>query len=328
MPEILLLNDSEVRACLIMREAIESVEKAFADFGSGHAQMPPKVYLDFPQYEGDLRVMPAALGKHYSGVKIVNSHPRNPRKELPAVMGVYVLVAQETGMPLAIMSATVLTGMRTGAASGLATRLLARKDASVVGLIGAGVQARFQAEALSEVLTVKAFRIWAPDFDWQRRDKLIDLLGEEFKSVEIRAADELAEACAADVVCTTTPSREPLVLNSMIGKGTHINAVGADGPGKRELDSAILRRARVIVDEINQARHGGEVNVPLSKKEISEDDIDGSLADLVSGKLKGRANDDEVTVFDSTGLAIEDIALGALVYERAIEKSFGIKVEL
>lgn len=311
-----------------MSEAIEAVGKAFVDLASGRAQMPPKVYLDFPQYEGDLRVMPSALGKHYSGVKIVNSHPHNPQKDLPAVMGTFILVAQETGVPLSIMSATVLTGMRTGAASGLATRLLARDEASVVGLIGAGVQARFQAEAMSEVRSVKTFRVWAPDFDWQRRDNLVDLLGEEFKHSEVRAADELAEACAADVVCTTTPSREPLVLDSMIGKGTHINAVGADGPGKQELDPAILRRARLIVDEINQAQHGGEVNVPLSTGDITENDIDGSLGDLVSGKLKGRTDDEEVTVFDSTGLAIEDIALGALVYERAIEKGLGNKVEL
>lgn len=328
MPEVLILTDSEVREALPVADAIDAIERAFKEFAEGGATMPAKVYLDFPQYAGDLRIMPAAFGSTFAGVKIVNSHPGNPERGLPAVVGTYLLVSQETGMPLTVLDATYLTAVRTGAASAVATRAMARKGSSSLGLVGAGVQARFQFEALAEVMSVGEVLVWGPSNDIARRDRFLSEMRAEHRDYKWRAADEVADASRADVVCTTTPSRRPLVLDRWVSAGTHINAVGADGPGKQELDPAILKRARVIVDEWEQARHGGEVNVPLSRGEMNEGDIAGSLSEVVSGRIPGRTVEDEVTVFDSTGLAIEDIAVASMVYQRALEDGLGTRLDL
>ncbi len=311
-----------------MADAIDAVEGAFRELAAGRAEMPAKLYLGFPQSEGDLRVMPAALGSEWAGVKVVNSHPRNPEQGLPAVVGTYILASQETGMPLAILAATYLTALRTGAASAVATRYLARRDATIVGLVGAGVQARFQLEAMAEVMNrVSRALVWAPDFDRQRRDRLIRELRTEFPGVEVRGVEEVSQAASAEVICTTTPSTAPLVPDGALSPGAHINAVGADGPGKQELDPATLRRARVVVDEWVQACHGGEINVPLARGEITEAGIAGSLSDVVAGEIPGRTSDEELTIFDSTGLALEDVAVASLAYQRAREKGIGRYLE-
>lgn len=290
--------------------------------------MPPKQYLLFPQYEGDLRIMPAMLGERFAGVKIVNSHGRNPERGLPTVVGTYLLVSQETGMPVALLNATSLTAVRTAAASALATRYMSRKNASTLGLVGAGVQAAFHLEAILAVADVTEVKVWAPQRDAVRRDAFIKQSEGRFPEISLQPASEIHDAADSDIVCTTTPSRIPIVFDRDIRAGTHINAVGADGPGKQELDPAILKRSRVIVDEWEQASHGGEINVPLETGEITRQHIAGSLDKVVSGEVAGRASEDEVTIFDSTGLAIEDIAAAALVYERALSSGTGTEIEL
>jgi alanine dehydrogenase len=328
VPEVLLLTGDDVRDLLGMSEAIEAVENAFKDFAAGRASMPPKTYLDFPQFHGDLRVMPASIGSNFAGVKVVNSHSQNPQQGLPTIMGTYLLVSQETGVPLGIIEGTYLTAVRTGAASAVATKYLAKSNASSVGLVGSGVQATFQLEAMMQVRDVTRAKVWSPSEDRVRRDAFVEAMGTRFPGLQLSGVDQIDEAAAAEVVCTTTPSRKPIVMDGMINPGTHINAVGADGPGKQELDPAILRRAILIVDEWHQASHGGEINVPLSNGELSEDDVSGALPDVVAGTINGRASADDVTVFDSTGLAIEDIAVAALVYERAVDKHLGTRVNL
>jgi alanine dehydrogenase len=328
MSSLLLLTEDDVQALLRPAEAVDAVERAFYDFANGTAVMPPKLYLEFDQHAGDLRVMPASLGSGYAGVKIVNSHERNPARGLPAVVGTYLLYSQETGMPLSIMGATFLTAMRTGAASAVACKYLARRDSRSLGLVGAGVQAGFQTRAISQVLSLETVRAWAPDNDRPRRDALLGKLQQEFPELEFMPAQSLEEAAAADVVCTTTPSRAPLVRAGAVLPGTHINAVGADGPGKQELDPVILKDARIVVDEWHQALAGGEVNVPVGEGIIGEGDIAGTLSDLVSGAIEGRMSSDEITIFDSTGLAIQDIAVATLVYERALSEGRGTKIHV
>lgn len=323
-----MINDDEVRDLLGMEAAIVAVEDAFRAFADGTATMPAKTYLDFSQYNGDLRVMPAAIGSIYAGVKIVNSHAHNPERGLPAVMGTYLLVAQETGAPLAIIDATYLTAVRTGAASAVATKYMARADSKSLGLVGSGVQAHFQLEAMLAVLDIKRVIAWAPSNDSERRGRFVVEMGGRFPGLEISGTDVIGDAADADVVCTTTPSHAPLVNDDTIKPGTHINAVGADGPGKQELEPALLKRSRIIVDEWEQAAHGGEINVPLSNGELEKEDVAGSLPEVVAGRLKGRESDDQVTIFDSTGLAIEDIAVASLVYDRALEKNVGKRMEL
>jgi alanine dehydrogenase len=226
------------------------------------------------------------------------------------------------------MDATYLTAVRTGAASAVATKYMARREAASVGLVGSGVQATFQLLAISKVRNISEVFAWSPDFDRPRRDAFIEETKPMFPELDLIAADDIDKAAIADIVVTTTPSRGPVLMDPHIGPGTHINAVGADGPGKQELDPAILKRSRVIVDEWEQAWHGGEINVPLASGELSESDIDGSLDQVVNGDIPGRTSEDEITIFDSTGLAIEDIAVAILVYERALKEGAGSEIEL
>jgi alanine dehydrogenase len=326
--KLLLLTDADVARLVDMAEAVDVVESAFADFGKGRAQMPPKVYLDFPLQRGDLRAMPAAVGDRYAGVKLINSHERNPSRGLPSVVGTYVLFSQETGIPLCILAATVLTALRTGAASGVASRHLARADSGTLGLVGAGAQAGYQFDAVAGVLPITDVLVWAPENDLVRRDAFVTSMRAAHPTVTFRPVESAAEAAGSDVVCTLTPSRQPLFAGDAVRPGTHVNAVGADGPGKQELDPRLLLRSRVIVDERHQAVSGGEVNVPISRGLMAESDIAGTLPDVVNGVTPGRSDPTQITVFDSTGLAIQDIAVAIPVYERALESGAGTTIEL
>ena len=328
MTELLVLTDAQVGELVDYGEAIEVVEGAFRDFGHGRATMPSKVYLSFPRYKGDIRVMPAATGDRYAGVKLVNSHEENPSRGLPAVVGTYLLFSQETGIPLCLMAATLLTAIRTGAASAVATRYMARSDARRLGLIGAGAQAAHQLRAIGRVRNIEEVVVWAPNADRERTAALVTRMQGEFPDLRIRVADSVVEAAGSDILCTTTPSRAPLFPAEALEEGAHINAVGADGPGKQELDPEILKAGYLVVDEMEQAVHGGEVNVALHTGVISAEQIAGTLPEVLIGAIPGRTSPEQITVFDSTGLAIQDIALAILVYERALDAGLGSTVTI
>lgn len=286
----------------------EAVEAVFAAFARGETEMPPKVYVTLPG--GDFRTMPAyvpALG--LAGVKIVTVHPGNPARGLETVMALIVLLDPPTGMPYAILNATGLTDLRTGAAGAVAARHLCRKQDGVeLGLVGAGRQAETQLEATAAWLGIDRVRVWS------RRAATAEAFARKFPQFEIRA-DSLERTADCDLLVTTTPSREPLVMSGWIRDGTHINAIGADAPGKQELDPAILLRASVYVDDPRQAAHSGEVNVPIAAGRYAIDRIAGTLGDVVIGRA-GRRSDDEVTVFDSTGLAVQDLAIAGVALRK------------
>ncbi|MEM0499131.1 MAG: alanine dehydrogenase [Methanothrix sp.] len=321
--EILWLSEDDVRSVLTMEDAIQAVESAFAEHGLGNVQMPPKSYLYYEH--GDLRTMPAYIKKlEATGVKIVNSHPGNPEMGLPSVMAVVILNSVETGAPLALMGGTYLTAVRTGAAGGIAAKHLARRDSSAVGIIGAGAQARTQIMALAKLFDLEAVRVMDRRKE-RARAFVSDVSG--FLECECVPVSDARDACDCDILVTATPSRAPVVLSEWVRDGTHINAIGADAPGKQELDPRLLRRAKVVVDDLSQAIHSGEVNVPISRGEYRSDEIHAQLGEIVAGKIPGRENDMEITIFDSTGLAIQDIAVASLVYRRARELSIGTLLE-
>ncbi|MFO7966873.1 MAG: alanine dehydrogenase [Archaeoglobaceae archaeon] len=323
--EILWVNGQEVESILLMEEVVENVETAFRYHGLGQVEMPSKLYLYFKEHNGDLRVMPTYIPHlEQAGVKIVNVHPDNQPKGLPTVMGTYVLNDPSTGAPLAVMNATYLTDMRTGAAGGIATKYLARKDSRVLGLIGSGRQAVTQLLAASEVIDLE--RVLVSSRSFQHCEKFKKNM-EEHIEADIEICKTPEEACRADIVTTTTPVREPVISDQWIEEGTHINAIGADAPFKQELDSEILKRAKLVVDSWEQASHSGEINVPLSRNEISRDNIYAELGEIVAGKKPGRESDEEITVFDSTGLAIQDVVTASLVYKKAIDRSMGTKLK-
>ncbi len=314
-----------MESLLLMDEVVENVENAFRYHGLGQVEMPSKIYLYFKEHNGDLRVMPTYIPDlDKAGVKIVNVHPDNRPKGLPTVMGTYVLNDPSTGVPLAVMNATYLTDVRTGAAGGIAAKYLARKDSKVLGLVGTGRQAMTQLLAISEVIDLERVLVYSRSF--QHCEKFKENMQEKINA-EIEICKTLEETCKADIVTTTTPVREPIIDNQWIEEGTHINAIGADAPLKQELDVEILKRGKIVVDSWEQASHSGEINVPVSKGEISRNDVYGELGEFVAGKKPVKKNIEEITVFDSTGLAIQDVVTATLVYKKAIGESIGTKLE-
>ena len=303
----LLLDRNAVKTLMRMSDVIKVVEEAFRMVGEGKGKMPAKVYLSVEQ--GDFRAMPAAL-PGCAGVKWVNVHPRNPPHGLPSVMAVLIYSDPETGYPLAIMDATEITAYRTGAAAAIASKYLARRSPHTMGVVGAGYQAYTQILAHDELfspLSISAFDI---------SKAAVDRLAQSLPHFSIRDCS-IQEAVASDVVCTLTPSRSPVVKREWIRPGTHINAVGADAPGKQELEPSILKEAIVVIDDLEQASHSGEINVPIQKGMYSISEIYGTLPEIVAGKKKGRTDNKAITVFDSTGIAVEDIAVAKLLFEKA-----------
>jgi len=303
----LLLDRNTVRTLMRMADVINVVEEAFKMCGEGKGRMPAKVYLSVEQ--GDFRAMPAAL-PGCAGMKWVNVHPRNPSLGLPSVMAVLIYNDPETGYPLAIMDATEITAYRTGAAAAIASKYLARRNPHTMGVIGAGYQAYTQILAHAELFNPISINA----FDISRA--AVDRLGQSLPHLSIKRCS-VQEAASCDIVCTLTPSRSPIVKREWIRPGTHINAVGADAPGKQELDPSILKEAIVVVDDLTQASHSGEINVPIQKGLYSANEVYGTLAEVIVGRKKGRIDSKAITVFDSTGIAVEDIAVAKLLFEKA-----------
>lgn len=324
--EVLWLTQEEVKSVMDMHSDMQVVERAFRQHGLGKVQMPPKSYLYYTAYNGDLRTMPAYLEEEdITGVKIVNVHPGNPALGLPTVMALIVLISPQTGAPIAIMDGTYLTDIRTGAAGGIAAKYLARKDSKVIGMVGAGNQARTQLEALSEVFELELVKVTS-----RTKESCEQFIREaaDIISCEIRYEEKIENVCDCDILVTTTPTRKPIVKAQWIKEGTHINAIGADAVGKEELDPELIIRSKIVVDDIVQALHSGEVNVPLSKYYISENDIHAQLGEVIVGLKPGRTSEEEITIFDSTGLAIQDVASAHLVYQRALSKGLGRQVRM
>jgi alanine dehydrogenase len=322
---VLLLSEEEIAELFTIGEVMEVVENAFKEKTLGYAQMPPKVYLAFQRYNGDLRTMPAYMERlDIAAVKIVNSHSENPKKYgLPTVSATIMLLDPKNGSLLSIMGGNNITAMRTAAAGGIAVKYLANRNSKVAGFIGAGVQARTQLLALLFASpSIEEIRVW--DLSTNAADSFISDSRAKATHCRFIHAKETREAVSGvDIVITTTPSREPLVMDSWVSDGTHFNCIGADAPSKEELDSAILRRAKIVVDDLEQASHSGEINVPWSRGILSKKDIWGELGEIVNGTKLARTSDSEITVFDSTGLAVQDAVTAELVYKKAVAKKNG-----
>lgn len=324
---MLILNQKQVQKIIPLnkiREVINCVEKAFYDYGKNNVQMPPKTYLYFKKYNGDLRIMPAFSPKlDIAGTKIVNVHPDNSKKGLMTVMAGIILNDAKTGLILALIDGTYITGARTGAAGAVAAKYLSIHNAKTLGVIGAGQQAIYQIAAIVKVRNIKEIRVF--DINGANIQKLKKVLGKE--KIKIQEAD-LQKTVGSNILVTTTPSRKPIIKREWILQGTHINAIGADAEGKQELDPQILKDGKIIIDDWIQASHSGEINVPFKKGIVKEKDIYASLGKIVAGKKQGRKNDKDITIFDSTGLAIQDLYTVQWVYQKAIRKGIGRQINL
>jgi ornithine cyclodeaminase/alanine dehydrogenase-like protein (mu-crystallin family) len=295
----------DVEAAVSPSRAVDAVRDAFIAHARGEWQMPPKVYVtNYPA--GDFRAMPAIGGGH-ALLKWVTSFPGNPARGLPTVSGVVLLSDASTGELRAVLDAAAVTALRTGAAAVLAAETLGRADASSAAVVGTGVNGR--AAARTFVDRGRDVMLW--DVDAERARAAAEELGAS-------VAASLEEALAADLLVTVTPGHEVLLRDGTLSPGQHVSLMGADGPGKAEATDGELRRARLFADDWEQASHGGELAHAVEAGLVSEGDVT-QLGGVLAGTAEGRRADDEITAFDSTGLAIQDLAIALAALERAGE---------
>lgn len=323
-PKTLVLTQPDIERLIDMKIAIRVIEQAFKAQARGEVVMPPKVYLPLPDHS-DFRAMPAYVAHPaMCGIKWINVHPHNRSKGLPTIMGTIILNDPKTGFPLAVLDGLSVTRLRTGASAGVAAKALARPASRTVGLVGCGAQAFHQVWALVELFRVRQVKVWGYRFAEARR---FCARARRRLSVDCVPSKTIKDCVRdADIIVTVTPSRRPLVRRAWVKPGTHINAIGADAPGKQELDPAILRDAKVVIDDREQTLHGGELNVPVAKRLFRPQEIHATLGEVLLGKASGRTQADELTVFDSTGIAIHDIALGFEIVRKARRQGRGRSV--
>ena len=323
----LLLNRSDVADLLPIEACIEAVEGAFKLHGEGRAD-PPGI-LGMRAKEGSFHVKAGFLdlGRRYFAAKTNANFPGNPaRFGLPTIQGVVLLADADQGTPLALMDSGEITSLRTGAATAVAARHLSRADAKVVTICGCGLQGRAQLRALAAVRPLT--RAYAVDRDHARAvafaREMSSALGFEVSAV----TDLHAAARASDICVTCTPSSAPILHAGAVGPGAFIAAVGADSELKQELHPALMASSVIVVDMLEQAVTIGDLHHALAAGAVTTDDVRAELGQVVAGVRPGRRSDDEIVIFDSTGMALEDVAAAAAVYERAVQAGRGVKIDL
>jgi alanine dehydrogenase len=323
----LLLTRSDVAALLDLDTCISAVEAAFRLHGEGQATTGVLgIHVEgggFHIKAGTLR-----LSRPYFAAKTNANFPNNPARGLPTIQGVIVLADAEVGTPLALLDSMEITTLRTGAASAVAAKFLARADARTVGLIGCGNQGWVQLRALCRVRPIRAAHVY--DRDRGRADELARVLGPELGLTIDVAASPAAAARNRDIVVTCTSSDRPILGKGDVAPGTFIAAVGADNPEKQEIAPALLAASRVVVDVLDQAATMGDLHHAIAAGVMSRSDVAAELGQIVAGRAPkgGRQSPDEVIVFDSTGMALQDVAAAAAVYERAQAAGRGTPVQL
>lgn len=325
-PPLLFLSAADVRRALPMASAIEAMRCAFKDLAEGAVDMPSRTRLASPDGAGIILVMPSqSAGIERLALKLLTLYERNRAAGLPLIQALVILADAETGTPLAILDGAALTALRTGAVSGVATDILARPTASTAAIFGAGLQARAQLEGIAGVRSLREARVFDPDakavtaFAGDMAAKLM---------IEVLAApDACAALHGADIVCTATTSRTPVFEDKHVCEGTHINAVGVYQPERAEIPPETVRRARVVVDQREAAfEEAGDLLHPLSAGLIGREKFDIELGDVLLGRAPGRLGADEITLFKSVGLAVQDLYAASRAYDLA--RRGGIGVEL
>ncbi len=326
MNQIRLLSRSDMASVLSMPDVIKAVEEGFRSVGAKD-HVPVRLPVRVADRPAVALFMPAYLhGSHTLGAKVVSAFHDNPARGLPMITGFYVLCDAGTGRLIALMDATFLTGIRTAAASAVATKYLAREDAKVLGIIGTGVQGRFHVDAIAAVRPIE--RVVAYNRTAERGRAFVE--GLQSRGISCRLADTAAECAAeADVLAVCTSSRKPLFDGELVRPGTHVNAVGVFTADSQELDVTLIQRARVFVDTFEGAfEEAGDILVPLRAGDIDRDHILAELTELVTDRKAGRTNREEITVFKSVGYAMEDAVTAKLAYERASAAGTGSVFDL
>ena len=323
---LLIVSGADVRRALPMSECIEAVARAMRALSNGGADVPLRTVMPLPGGRNFFGVMPGYLGDPQSvGAKIITVYPDNARRGLASHLGLVLLFDAEVGFPLAVMDAAEVTAIRTAAASAVATRALARKDASHLAILGTGEQAVTHLEAISKVRTLRSVRVWGRSLE--KAKHFAEAQGPRL-SVRIEAAKTAEDAVkGADIVCTVTASHDPVLNGMWLERGAHVNLVGASRISAREADDDVVTRSRFFVDSRTSARaEAGELKHAMDVGLVTENHVLGEIGDVLSGSVVGRTADHDITVYKSLGVAAQDLAAAHVIYERAVQEGIGSRV--
>ncbi|MGE3913785.1 MAG: ornithine cyclodeaminase family protein [Chloroflexota bacterium] len=320
----LLLNRAELEQVLDVSSVIEAVERGFADFTGGKVVMPVRTAVRVQDPPGTMLVMPCSMTDSRAlGTKIVSVFPQNPSKSLPTIGALYVLLDFDTGFPIAVMDAGFITGLRTAAASAVATKYLAREDARTLGIFGTGVQGLYHALAIPAVRKIE--KILVRGSSVAKAQAFADSLKGKVDA-EFVATDSVEDVAGTDIVVTGTTQATPLFAGSLLKPGAHVNNVGSHALTTREMDTEAVKRSTVVVDSYDACwAESGDIMIPIQEGAITREHVVAELGEVVSGAKPGRRSADEVTLFKSNGLAFQDAVTAALGLERA--KAAGVGTE-
>ncbi len=337
--KVMILGRTDVQQVLEMPEVIAGVREVYKLKSMGKTAVWPLVSYDFSE---DNAVMDIRSGcvfeKNLHGLKMLNNFPKNIEKGLPTFNGMLMIFDSKTGIPLGVMDAAFITCMRTGAAGAVAAKALAREDSKTLLIMGAGKQAAYQIAA-SLILMPGLEKVYVADMlDAENANVFAagcrNMMCKKFNiplsdKICFEAADNLSECVSeSDIIITVTPSRHPVIKKEWVKPGTHFSCIGADMEGKEEIDPQIFAGARIFADDKKQCIRVGEMELPIVMGVISKEDIAGEIGDVLSGKIQGRQSDDQLTIFDATGLALLDLVTGKIAIDLARKKGFGYEVEI
>ncbi len=329
--KVKILSRNDVAQAITMSDAIRALKKAFIQLSAGKAEVPLRTHISVKKVKGISLIMPAYLaGSGDLGAKIVSIFPGNKKRRLPTIHAVVIVIDEKTGRPLAIMDGTYLTALRTGAASGLATDLLARKNSRVVAIFGAGTQSRTQLEAVCTVRPVE--KVWVYDIlprASRAYVKEMKMRGSPIPENILIAGSPREAVREADIICTATTSYRPVFHDADLKPGVHINGIGSYTPEMREVPARTVVRSKVFVDSRAAClAEAGDLIISIEGGLISDKHIHGEIGELAAGKVRGRESEGEITFFKSVGLAIQDVAVAKLILRRAKKLGLGLEVEM
>ena len=303
-------SEDDVKKTVSMSDAISAMREAFITLSNKMAIVPNRINLPIKDQNALHLSMPAYIkGGKYIMVKLVNVHYDNPKNNLPLINGLILMMDAKHGKPIALIDGKSVTALRTGASSGLATELLSKKDSNLAVVFGTGVQAYTQIEAIRSVRDIEKVKVIGRDID-----KAQEFCNQFDQSVEIGTKDCLIDA---DIICTATTSKTPLFEFGDLNPGVHINAVGAHQSTSRELPSELIQNGKVFIDQLSPSKHeAGDILIPIEEGKYTWDKIEGELGELIDCKIEGRKNELEITIFNSIGNAIQDLAIGSIIIEK------------
>lgn len=324
---VLVLNQSEAVALLPMDECIGVMREVLRALAHGDAILPLRPILWLPEQRGELCMMPAYLGHPRTlGLKVITVFPGNAGTPYDSHQGAVLLFEAEHGTLMAVVDATSITAIRTAAVSGVATELLARQDAGDLAILGSGTQARTHLEAMLLTRKIRRARVFSPTAEHARAFAARE---SERHGIPVEVTRSAREAVlGADLICTATSAREPVLFGDWVARGAHINAVGSSVAATRELDTEAVGRSRLFVDRMESALHeAGDFLFPKAEGAIGDDHVQGEIGDVLLGRTTGRRSEEEITLFKSLGLAVEDLAAAHHIYRKAEERDVGTRVD-